>query len=278
MTSAVSDNKHNLLTKKDLIRHWLTWAWTCEISSSYERLQSLAFCGAMMPMLKKLYPNQEDLSSAMKRHLTFFNTEGIWGSVIPGVTAAMEEEKASGEEIDDDLIIGLKTGLMGPLAGLGDTVDWGTISPIVLGIFIPMAAKGSWVAGIAPLIIIACISTTLSYNFYMMGYRLGKKSIIQILRDGKIQKLITGASVLGLFMMGVLSSQFVKFNATISYTISGAKTTLQSQLDAILPGLVPLLIVFSIYLLMSKKKVKMTWIMLGIIVISMLLSFFQICS
>lgn len=120
----VANNK-KLLSKKDLVKSWMLWLGTCELSNSCERLQSLSFAACLSPILKKLYKSDQ-LSAALKLHLTFFNTEGIWGSIIPGVVLPMEEEKAQGAEITDKMITGLKTGMMCPLAGIGDTVDWST--------------------------------------------------------------------------------------------------------------------------------------------------------
>lgn len=271
-----NEEKKSILTKKDIVKSWATWVCTCELSNSYERLQSLAFVGCMTPILKKLYTKKEDLKNALKRHLTFFNTEGIWGSLIHGITIAMEEEKASGEEISDEMITGIKTGFMGPLAGIGDTIDWGTIRPIVIGLFLPMAMNGSWIAGIGPFIVSSAITTSISYYLWMLGYKLGKESILKVLKGGRIQQFITGSGVIGMFMMGVLSSQFVKLSPTISYMINGKETTLQSQLDSILPGILPLAAIFLIYYLLQNKKMKYTTVLIGVLVFSLVMAFFGI--
>lgn len=258
-----------LLSKIDILKSWMLWVGTCELSNSFERLQSLSFASCLSPILKKLYKDDAKLSEALKRHLTFFNTEGIWGSLIHGIVIAMEEEKAKGEEVSDEMITGLKTGFMGPLAGIGDTVDWGTIRPIVIGLFLPLASAGSWIAGLGPFVVVSLISTTISYYLWHMGYRIGRKSILQVLKDGRINQFITAASVLGMFMMGVLSSQYVKLSLKPSIMVNGEKTTIQSYIDQILPGLLPIIAVFVIYYLIKKRKVKYTMILLGILVFSL---------
>ncbi|GMA09320.1 PTS fructose transporter subunit IID [Tetragenococcus halophilus subsp. flandriensis] len=262
-----------LLTKKDILRSWMYWLGTCELSNSFERLQSLSFAACITPILKKLYKEDEELSSALTRHLTFFNTEGIWGSLIPGITIAMEEEKAKGEDISNEVITGLKTGFMGPLAGIGDTIDWGIIRPIVIGIFLPMASAGSWIAGIGPFIICSAISTAISYYLFHTGYKVGRRSILQVLKDGRINQFITGASVLGMFMMGNLSSQYVELSLKPKITLDGEQVTIQSFVDQILPGLLPVLAVFLIYYLIKYRNVKYTHILLGVLVLSLLGAF-----
>lgn len=266
----------SVLTRKDILKAWATWVGTCELSNSYERLQSLAFVGCLTPILKKLYKKKEDLRNALKRHLTFFNTEGIWGSLVHGITIAMEEEKARGEDISDEMITGIKTGFMGPLAGIGDTIDWGTIRPIIIGLFLPLAAKGSWIAGMGPFIISSAITTSISYYLWNLGYKLGKQSILKVLKGGKIQQFITGAGVLGLFMMGVLSSQFVKLSPKLKYIINGKEVTMQSQLDTILPGILPLSAIFLIYYLLKNKKMKYTTILIGVLAFSLIFAYLKV--
>jgi mannose/fructose/N-acetylgalactosamine-specific phosphotransferase system component IID len=259
-----------LLTKKDIRRTWMLWLGTCELSNSFERLQSLSFVGCLAPILKKLYKDDEELSLAFKRHLTFFNTEGIWGSLIHGIVISMEEERAKGEEISDDMITGLKTGFMGPLAGIGDTVDWGTIRPIVIGLFLPLASAGSWIAGLGPFVVVSLITSTISYYLWHLGYKVGRKSILQVLKDGRINQFIMASSILGMFMMGILSSQYVKLELKPFLMVNGEKTTIQSYVDQILPGLLPIAAVFILYYLIKKRNVKYTTILLGVLVFSLL--------
>lgn len=264
------EQNEKLLTKKDIRRSWMYWLGTCELSNSFERLQSLAFVACIAPILKKLYKDEDELSQALKRHLTFFNTEGIWGSLIHGIVIAMEEERAKGEEISDEMITGLKTGFMGPLAGIGDTVDWGTIRPIVIGLFLPLASAGSWIAGLGPFVIVSLMTSTISYYLWHLGYRVGRKSILQVLKDGRINQFITASSVLGMFMMGILSSQYVKLSLKPEFVVNGEVTTVQSYVDQILPGLLPVTAIFVIYYLIKYRKMKYTHILLGVLVLSLI--------
>lgn len=137
------ERKNIEITKKDLRRSFLRWYMSAEISNSFERLQSVSFCYSMIPVLRKLYPDRDAFKESLKRELQFFNTEAIWGTPIHGITIAMEEEKAKGEDIPDSAITGIKTGLMGPLAGIGDTITWGMLKTIIYGIGCTMAATGN---------------------------------------------------------------------------------------------------------------------------------------
>lgn len=81
------------LTKADITKAWFIYWLGAEVSSSYERLQSLIFCASMTPIIKKLYPQKEEQVEALKRHLNFFNSEQTFGAVIQGISIAMEEQK-----------------------------------------------------------------------------------------------------------------------------------------------------------------------------------------
>ena len=138
----IMEEKRIKLRKSDLMKSFAIWELTSEMCLSYERLMSLGFCHAMLPILKRLYPDKDDLADAMTRHMAFFNTENQFGALIPGMIASVEEERANGTDYSDEVINGLKIGLMGPLAGVGDTITQGLVKTILLAICVEMGLKG----------------------------------------------------------------------------------------------------------------------------------------
>lgn len=259
--------QEKILNKKDITKAYIRWWWTAEISNSFERMQAVAVCATMGPILQKLYKNKEDLVAALKRHLIFFNSQAIWGGLIHGTAIAMEEEKAMGQEIPDEVITGIKTGLMGPLAGIGDTLDWGTMQTLFTAIAISFGATGSIVAPIFPCILGIWLFVEGLYLF-RFGYFLGRESIRHILSGGIVKKLIDGASILGLFMMGSLSAMVVKLNTTIKFDVSGKDFIVQDVLDKIAPGLLPLGAIFLVYWMMKYKKMSITKVLCILVVLS----------
>lgn len=259
--------QEKILNKKDITKAYIRWWWTAEISNSFERMQAVAVCATMGPILQKLYKNKEDLVAALKRHLIFFNSQAIWGGLIHGTAIAMEEEKAMGQEIPDEVITGIKTGLMGPLAGIGDTLDWGTMQTLFTEIAISFGATGSIVAPIFPCILGIWLFVEGLYLF-RFGYSLGRESIRHILSGGIVKKLIDGASILGLFMMGSLSAMVVKLNTTIKFDVSGKDFIVQDVLDKIAPGLLPLGAIFLVYWMMKYKKMSITKVLCILVVLS----------
>ena len=261
------------LTKKDITKSmWIYYAGA-ELSNSYERLQSLVFCASMTPILKKLYSTDEELSEALKRHLVFFNTEGILGAIIQGIVISMEEQKSNGENITDDAITGIKSGLMGPVAGMGDAIIWAAVMPIIFSIFLPFASNGSALGGIMPLILYPLLTIIISYYLIHNGYKLGKKSIVSLLHGGKMKNIIFTANVIGLTMMGALSASYVTLSTPLEFSFSGGSTiVLQDVLNLIAPGLLPLAAVFIIYTYLKKKGPHYTKILLTVVVVSIIAS------
>ncbi|MDI3480676.1 MAG: mannose system component [Tepidanaerobacteraceae bacterium] len=250
----MSDKPDRILTKRDITLSWLLWILSCEVSNSFERLQALSFCISMIPILKKLYKTKEEFCKALARHLQFFNTEGIWGGIVHGITIAMEEQRALNKNIPDEAITGIKTGLMGPFAGIGDTINWATITPIVAAFFVPFAKEGSWIAGFAPVVILGVVTLIEGYFLWHAGYNAGTTSAVRILEAGWINQLILGSSILGLFMMGGLSASLVKVATPLKLTLEQGKVfSIQTDLlDKIIPGILPLLTITCVYLYIEK--------------------------
>ncbi|OJF95350.1 PTS mannose family transporter subunit IID [Alkalibacterium sp. 20] len=206
----MAENKKFKLTKKDRLKvFWRTQF--LQASWNFERMQNVGWAYAMIPALKKLYTTKEDRAAALKRHLEFFNTHPYLASPVFGVTLTLEEQKAAGEDIDDAAIQGVKIGMMGPLAGVGDPIFWGTLRPILGAFAASLALSGSWLGPI--IFFVAWNVIRMSFLWYSqeLGYVQGG-NITQNLAGGLMQKLTQGASVLGMFILGVLVPRWTNMN------------------------------------------------------------------
>lgn len=235
-------------------------------SWNFERMQALGFCFATLPVIKRLYPeNGEQRKQALRRHLEFFNTHPYMAAPIHGVVAAMEEERANGADIDDAAINGIKVGMMGPLAGIGDPIFWGTFRPIFAALGASLALSGSLLGPLLFFVIFNLVRLGSRYFGIVYGYKKGL-DIISDMGGGIFQKITEGASILGLFVMGALVNKWTKVNipvvvSTISDGSGAAKvTTIQDILDQVLPGLIPLLLTFGCMWLLRKKVSPLTLI------------------
>ncbi|MBL1226234.1 mannose/fructose/sorbose PTS transporter subunit IID [Enterococcus sp. BWR-S5] len=258
--NTVSDTEkqtQSLITKKDLMTTFVFSNFQ-QASFNYERIHALAFCVDMIPTIKRVYKTKEEQAEALKRHLTFFNTTpAVCGPVI-GVTIAMEEAKASGAEIDDGTINSLKVGLMGPLAGVGDPLVWGTLRPITAAVGASLALNGSVLGPLFFFVAFNLVRLSMKWFGLTYGFRKGL-DIVQDLSGNLLQKLTEGATILGLFIMGVLVTKWTTINVPLVVSETpGADgetvvTTVQNILDDLVPGLLALGLTLLMMKLLKKK-------------------------
>ena len=278
-------------------------------SWNYERMQNLGWAYAMIPAIKKLYTKKEDQAAAIERHLEFFNTHPYVASPILGVTLALEEERANGAEIDDTAIQGVKIGMMGPLAGIGDPVFWFTVRPILGALGASLAMTGNIVGPL--LFFIGWNAIRMAFLWYTQefGYKAGSE-ITKDMSGGILQDITKGASILGMFILAVLVQRWVSITFSVNLpakqlsegayivfpegTVTGTELkgilgqalsgfsleptqaqTLQGQLDSLIPGLMGLLLTFLCMYLLKKKVTPITMI-IGLFIVGILARFFGI--
>lgn len=264
-------DKKNLLTSKEVNRAWLLWLFNNQACYNYERMMGIGFLHAMTPAFRKLYKDNKDLRiEAMQRHTSFFNCEPCLGSSIVGLVLAMEEQKALGAELDNDAITSIKTGLMGPLSGIGDTLIQGVILPLLIAFAVDFAKGGNWVIPLVFSLVMAIIVFGISRFGFLLGYRKGSDAILSMLENGVIKRLISAASIMGCMVLGALVVNFVTMKCGIGIPQAEGSFSMQEQLfDAILPSMLPLLLTLGCYKLLKAGKSSIL-VMLVIIAIGVI--------
>ncbi len=257
--------------EKKLTQSDFFWAFIrsnfLQASWNMERMQGLGYCFGMVPILKRLYEGEE-LKQALKRHLEFYNTQPFVTAPIIGITAALEEKKANGADIPDGVINGIKVGMMGPLAGVGDPIFRGTLRPITAALGASIALSGSLLGPIVFFVLFNAVRLAIRYYGITYGYSKGT-DVVQDVAGNKLQKLTEGASILGLFVMGALVNKWTSVNIPVVVSeITNAKgehvvTTVQGILDQLMPGMIPLLLTF-LCMSLLKKKINAIWIIFGL--------------
>ena len=250
-----------------------------------------------------MVPKQEDRAAALERHLEFFNTHPYVAAPIMGVTLALEEEKANGAEIDDAAVQGVKIGMMGPLAGIGDPVFWFTVRPILGALGASLALTGNIFGPILFFVLWNLIRMGFLWYTQELGYKAGSE-ITKDMSGGILQDITKGASILGMFILAVLVERWVsiKFAFNVSSVQlddkayihwdklpKGAEgiqeafkqvgeglsqtpekvTSFQQNLDSLIPGLAGLLLTFFCMWLL-KKKVSPITIIIGLFIVGIL--------
>ena len=296
------------LSKSDRQKVW----WRSQFlqgSWNYERMQNLGWAYSLIPAIKKLYTKKEDQAAALERHLEFFNTHPYVAAPIMGVTLALEEERANGVEIDDAAIQGVKIGMMGPLAGIGDPVFWFTVRPILGALGASLAASGNIVGPL--LFFFGWNAIRMAFLWYTQefGYKAGSE-ITKDMSGGILKDITKGASILGMFILAVLVQRWVSINFTVNLpgkqlaegayinvpegpvtggelkgilgqALSGLSLdsvqpqTLQGQLNSLIPGLMGLLLTF-LCMWLLKKKVSPIAIILALFAVGIAARFFGI--
>lgn len=266
-TDVAVDTTEKKITRRDLFMSYLIWTFFSHSNYNYERLQGTAFAHAMTPVIRRLYGgNKEETAAALRRHLVFFNTEPNFGGMIHGVTIAMEEQKASGHKMTDNAITSVKTGLMGPLAGIGDTISQGILVPLFLALGIGIAGldaaggstdfatmTGNPLGPIVYFVLIVVSSLAIGFTAYTQGYYRGREMVTDLFRSGLMDRVITGASVLGNFVLGGLAASFVALWVAPTIHAGGQPLRLQQDfLDKIMPGLLPLSLVVLTWWLLKR--------------------------
>lgn len=271
-------NKPEEITNKDILKTWFRFWWANEVPHTFDRMIAPAFCFGLIPVLKKLYKNKVFLAEALQRHLQFFNTQAVWGGgIISGITVSLEEERAkalnAGEEaLDATMIQNTKIGLMGPLAGVGDSIDSGTVQYICISLFLGLCQEGNPLGAVMPFVCFATATFIYGYLFTRMGYTMGRRAALEVMKGGRIKSIIDALGVLGLFMMGAMAASYVKLSTPIQADLSGKPFVLQETLDGIIPGILPLIAVMALFFFFQKKGMKVTQAMLGFTVILIVLA------
>ncbi|WET41170.1 PTS system mannose/fructose/sorbose family transporter subunit IID [Citrobacter enshiensis] len=242
------------ITKKDLFKVYLR-NFTVQASWSYERMQGLGFAICMSPILKKIYKNEpEKLNESLVRHMDFFNTCPNYGTPpILGIVTALEEKRA-----DPDLIRGVKTGMMGPLAGVGDTMMFAILGPLLFSIPASMAlAKnihGAYIALAITQVLFIVFNLFLKWRLLNLGYSQGSSLATQ--SSGVLERFTFGAGILGLIVVGSLIGSIINLSTPLAWNFGDYKFELQAVLDTLLPKLFPVLTVAFVYYLLKVWKLS----------------------
>ncbi|MFZ2483799.1 MAG: PTS system mannose/fructose/sorbose family transporter subunit IID [Streptococcus parauberis] len=296
------------LSKADRQKVW----WRSQFlqgSWNYERMQNLGWAYSLIPAIKKLYTTKEDQAAALTRHLEFFNTHPYVAAPIMGVTLALEEERANGTDIDDAAIQGVKIGMMGPLAGIGDPVFWFTVRPILGALGASLAQSGNIMGPIIFFLGWNIIRMAFLWYTQEFGYKAGSE-ITKDMSGGILQDITKGASILGMFILAVLVERWVSIKFTVDLpskllskgayvefpkgNINGAELkgilgqaiggmsldkyqaqSLQGQLDSLIPGLMGLALTF-LCMWLLKKKVSPITIIIALFVVGIIARLFGI--
>jgi mannose/fructose/N-acetylgalactosamine-specific phosphotransferase system component IID len=255
------------LTKKELLQIWLRWGFTHLSSMSYEKIQGHAWAWSYIPFVQKYYKNNPDAARRLLlRHSQFYNTEPQTGQLINGIVASLEEQIALGKKVPEEMPTNIKTSLMGPIAGIGDSLIQGIIVPILLSIAMGLATGGHALGPVFYIIAYGIIGPTISYLSFKSGYKLGVRAIDTII--GENAKRITDAfNVVGIMVVGGLAASLIVLKTPLDIPMGDTSQSLKKILNGIFPQILPLSMVLLSWWLISSKQMSPTKVILILTVI-----------
>lgn len=264
----------SLLTKSDF-RQMFTRSCTLDSSWNYERMQNLAYAYMMAPVIRRLYKDETQRAMALERHMEFMSVTPHISTILVGVSAAMEEENATNDNFDANSINAVKTSLMGPLAGIGDSFFWGTLKLIAAGVGISLAQQGNIAGPIAFFLIINIPGFLARYYGLVIGYKYGVRLFGNIGSSDLVQRITKFASTIGLMTIGGMIASQIYFELPIMIGSGEFAEPLQGYIDQIMPSFFPLLFFGIAYYLLG-KKVKTTTLLIVLMALCIVLSYFGI--
>lgn len=236
------------------------------------------FLWALAPAFERFYPDHERRTDALIRHSSWYNITSNVGTFCMGLVAAMERENSQHEDFDTQSIDAIKASLMGPMSGIGDAIFWGVLRVIAAAVGMALCAQTGTILGPLVFLIVYNVPSILCrWCLTVLGYRVGSNFITR-LEEGGLMDLITKlAGILGLIMIGAMTASFVKFGCIIAIPAGqGDPVMVQTYLDTIFKGLVPILYTLGCVSLL-RKNMNVTWLIVGTMVIGLLLSLLGVC-
>ena len=288
------------VSKKSLNSSFWRWFYGNLTCFSHEHMQTFGYMWSMLPIIQELYETKDEQAEKLQTYYPFFNTEPQIGSIVVGITAGLEEARANGaEEIDDEMINGIRAGLMGPLAGIGDSLIVGTYIPVLLGIALGLAEGGSIIGPLFYIVVWNVTSIFFQKWIYNKGYELGG-SAVEVIVGEQATALRESVIVMGQVIVGAMAGTWVSITTSVQLTtsiqdkkelvIEGSKVIekvtgtqevpvlLQEKLDGAFPGVLTLLFVLGCWWLMAKKAIspiKIMLLMVVVAIVGVLVGFFD---
>lgn len=268
LTKSIPADERKLLKKA----FWRSFTLYAAVSPAKQGASG--FCYSLMPFINKFYKDDEEgRKQALSRSMSYFNTTIPLSTFNMGLVASMEKENSEREDFDTNSINAVKSSLMGPLAGIGDSIFWGVLRVIAGGVAVGLGAAGNILAPIVYLLLFNVPAILVKYYGTFLGYKLGSEYIQKIYSSGLMSILTKAASIVGLIMVGGMTASMVTFQSTYELSMKGQSVLdLQAMLDQIFVGIVPLGLTLLCYYLLKKKNISITVLIIGIIILSILLS------
>ena len=258
-----------VLNKKSIRKAYWDWMfWNLSVQN-FERMEGPAIVKMLADVREELYPGDLEAQKEMlERHSIFFNTEPFLGSIVPGIVLGMEHEMAQGGDVQPEFINSIKTALMGPFAGIGDSLLPGTLCPILLSIALGLCKNGEIIGPLFYVIVYLAVMFPLTWFLFSYGVKAGANAAELVLAGGIKDKVTKAAETVGLIVVGAVTASYTHVNVGLVYTSGDLSIDIASILNSLLPGLSVLIMALISYVLMVKKKWTVNKMMLFFLIVA----------
>ena len=258
-----------VLNKKSIRKAYWDWMfWNLSVQN-FERMEGPAIVKMLADVREELYPGDLEAQKEMlERHYIFFNTEPFLGSIVPGIVLGMEHEMAQGGDVQPEFINSIKTALMGPFAGIGDSLLPGTLCPILLSIALGLCKNGEIIGPLFYVIVFLAVMFPLTWFLFSYGVKAGANAAELVLAGGIKDKVTKAAETVGLIVVGAVTASYTHVNVGLVYTSGDLSIDIASILNSLLPGLSVLIMALISYVLMVKKKWTVNKMMLFFLIVA----------
>lgn len=257
------------LSKKAIRKAYWDWMIWNLSTQNFERMEGPAMVKMLADVREELYPGDKEAQQAMlERHSIFFNTEPFLGCIIPGIVLGMEHEMAQGGDVQPEFINSIKTALMGPFAGIGDSLLPGTLCPILLSIALGLCENGEIIGPLFYIAVFLGIMFPLTWFLFSYGVKAGANAAEMVLSGGIKDQITKAAETVGLIVVGAVTASYTKVNIGLVYTSGDLSIDIAAILNSLLPGLSVLIMSLIAYVLMVKKKWTTNKMMLFFLIVA----------
>ena len=220
---------------------------------TWEKFQAMGYLWTMIPVINKMYDTEEERIAGYKRHYELFNTNPVVGGFITGLNTAMEMQAAKDKEFDKASIAAVRTSLMGPFAGIGDSIFQSTWRVITMGIGLSLAKDGDILGPIVFLVLFNQLAEPCRILLPYVGFKMGSKFMLQAEESGIMSFITKAASIVGLMTVGAMTATMVSVQIGYVFTMNGSELKIQEMIDTIFPCLLPLLLTLACFKLLNKN-------------------------
>jgi mannose/fructose/N-acetylgalactosamine-specific phosphotransferase system component IID len=264
-----------VLTNKEM-RSMFFRSFSSMGSFNYKNYNSIGYLYSIIPGLQKIYKDDpKGMQEALARNTEFFNTHPYFKNLVMGVALALEEENAKNPDFDVTVISSTKAALMGPLAGIGDSVFQGTYRVLFSAIGAGFAMDGNLAGPVIYLVPQILLAWGTRWGFLTYAYKYGTDLVVKLRSTNLFQSFVDGAMVVGMMVIAAMTASFVSLKLKLEWVyvaatadIPAKSVTLQGVFDQIFPNLLPVLVVIAMYQITKKVKGGVYWCLGGTFVLA----------